>query len=32
MIGRRIALEEAAAELAAMDSFPGIGITVIDRF
>jgi alcohol dehydrogenase len=32
LVGKRISLEEAPAELAAMDSFPGSGITVIDRF
>ncbi|MBX3730915.1 MAG: zinc-dependent alcohol dehydrogenase family protein [Candidatus Sumerlaeia bacterium] len=31
LIGRRIALDEAPEALAAMDSFPGTGITVIDR-
>jgi alcohol dehydrogenase len=32
LVGRLINLQEAAAELAAMDSFPGTGIAVIDRF
>jgi alcohol dehydrogenase len=32
LVGRRISLDEAPQELAAMDSFPGTGITVIDRF
>ena len=32
LVGNHIKLEEAAAELAAMDSFPGTGIAVIDRF
>ncbi|MFN2138776.1 MAG: zinc-dependent alcohol dehydrogenase family protein [Candidatus Promineifilaceae bacterium] len=32
LVERRITLEEAPAALAAMDSFPGKGITVIDRF
>lgn len=32
LIGKHISLEEAPAELAAMNSFPGSGITVIDRF
>jgi alcohol dehydrogenase len=32
LIGRRITLEQAPDALAAMDSFPGTGITVIDRF
>jgi alcohol dehydrogenase len=32
LVGRRISLAEAPAELAAMDSFPGTGIAVIDRF
>lgn len=32
LVGRRIALEEAPGALAAMDRFPGTGITVIDRF
>lgn len=31
LVGKRISLAEAPAELAAMDSFPGTGITVIDR-
>lgn len=32
LIGKCISLAEAPAELASMDSFPGTGITVIDRF
>jgi alcohol dehydrogenase len=32
LIGRRIALDDAGAALASLDSSPGIGITVIDRF
>ena len=32
LIGRRIALEEAAVELVKMDSFNGVGVMVIDRF
>jgi alcohol dehydrogenase len=32
LIGRRIALDEAGAALASLDSSPGKGITVIDRF
>ncbi len=32
LVGKTIALDAAAAELAAMDSFTGAGITVIDRF
>lgn len=32
LIGRRIALDEAPAELAAMDEFRGTGIVVVDRF
>jgi alcohol dehydrogenase len=32
LIGRTVNLEEGARELAAMDSFPGVGVTVIDRF
>ena len=32
LVGRHISLEEAPAELAAMDSFPGTGISVIDSF
>jgi alcohol dehydrogenase len=32
LVGRRITLEEAPQALAAMNSFPGTGITVIDRF
>ncbi|MFN2125350.1 MAG: zinc-dependent alcohol dehydrogenase family protein [Candidatus Promineifilaceae bacterium] len=32
LVGRRIRFDEAPAELAAMDSFPGTGIAVIDRF
>jgi alcohol dehydrogenase len=32
LIGRRISLGEAGAALASLDSFPGKGITVIDRF
>jgi alcohol dehydrogenase len=32
LVGRRIALAEAAEALASMDAFPGSGITVIDRF
>jgi len=32
LIGRRIALDEAPAELAAMDEFRGTGIVVVDKF
>ncbi len=32
LIGERIPLEDAAAEMMAMDSFAATGITVIDRF
>jgi alcohol dehydrogenase len=32
LIGRRIALDDAGAALASLDTFPGKGITVIDRF
>ena len=32
LVGRRIALDEAPAALAAMDRFPGVGVTVVDRF
>jgi alcohol dehydrogenase len=32
LIGRRISLDEAGAALASLDSAPGKGITVIDRF
>ena len=32
LIGRRIALDEAPAALAAMGEFRGVGVTVIDRF
>ena len=32
LIGKRISLAETPAELAAMNSFPGTGITVINRF
>jgi alcohol dehydrogenase len=32
LIGRRIALDDAGAALASLDSAPGKGITVIDRF
>jgi len=32
LVTRRIALSEAAAALPAMNSFPGHGVTVIDRF
>ena len=32
LVGRRISLQDAPAELAQMDSFPGTGIAVIDRF
>jgi alcohol dehydrogenase len=32
LIGRRIALDDAGAALASLDSFPGKGIIVIDRF
>ena len=32
LIGRRIALDDAGAALASLDSFTGKGITVIDRF
>jgi alcohol dehydrogenase len=32
LVGRKISLEKAPQELAAMNSFPGTGITVIDRF
>jgi alcohol dehydrogenase len=32
LIGKRIALDEAGAALASLDSFHGKGITVIDRF
>lgn len=32
LIGKTISLHEAAAELAAMDTFPGSGITIIDHF
>jgi alcohol dehydrogenase len=31
LVGRRIPLEQAPAALAAMDDFPGTGVTVIDR-
>ena len=32
LIGRRISLDEAGAALESLDSSPGKGITVIDRF
>ena len=32
LVGKRIALDDAAAELSAMGSFAGTGVTVIDRF
>ena len=32
LIGRRIRLDEAPAALAEMDDFPGVGVTVVDRF
>lgn len=32
LVGRTISLEQAAAELPAMARFPGVGVTVIDRF
>jgi threonine dehydrogenase-like Zn-dependent dehydrogenase len=32
LIGRRITLDDAGAALAGLDSAPGKGITVIDRF
>ncbi len=32
LVGRHITLDAVPQELAAMDSFPGTGITVIDRF
>src|SRR5262249_20987437 len=32
LIGRRIALDDAGAALSSLDSSPGKGITVIDRF
>ena len=32
LIGKTVTLHEAAAELIAMDDFPGIGITIIDSF
>jgi alcohol dehydrogenase len=32
LIGRRISLDEASGALAGLDSAPGKGITVIDRF
>ena len=32
LVEKTISLDEAGAELAAMDSFSGVGVTVIDRF
>jgi len=32
LIGRRIALDDAGAALASLDSAPGKGIILIDRF
>ncbi len=32
LVGRTIALADAPAELPALAGFPGIGVTVIDRF
>jgi alcohol dehydrogenase len=32
LIGRRIALEDAPAALASLGEFPGVGVTVVDRF
>jgi alcohol dehydrogenase len=32
LVGRRIALEEAADALVGMDRYPGAGVTVVDRF
>lgn len=32
LLGKTVTLEQAAAELPLMDQFPGIGVTVIDRF
>lgn len=32
LVGRTITLEQAAVELPAMATFPGVGVTVIDRF
>jgi alcohol dehydrogenase len=32
LVGRRIPLEDTAEALVGMDQFPGIGVTVVDRF
>jgi alcohol dehydrogenase len=32
LIGKTVTLEESMAELETMDRFPGLGVTVIDRF
>jgi alcohol dehydrogenase len=32
LVGRRISLEDSAEALAGMDRFPGVGVTVVDRF
>ena len=32
LIGKTVTLEESMVELETMDRFPGLGVTVIDRF